>query len=83
MSKQAWVAVLKTSEANPTPTQGQAPVEFKTAYPMQPDASFYSKLFERKTGLFSPDHEQVASGLDFERKRLVMEEYPCFLQFPT
>jgi len=44
---------------------------------MQPDTGFCGKLFVRKSGLFSPDHEQIAKGLDFERKRLVMEEYPC------
>jgi len=47
---------------------------------MQPDTGFCGELFERKYGLFSPDHEQIADGLDFERKRLVMEEYPCFFE---
>jgi hypothetical protein len=45
---------------------------------MQPDASFCRKLFVRKSGLFSPGHKQIADGLDFERKRLVMEENSCF-----
>jgi hypothetical protein len=47
---------------------------------MQPYAGFSSELFERQTSLFSPDHEQIADGLDFEWKRLVMEEYPCFFE---
>jgi hypothetical protein len=45
---------------------------------MQPDAGFGGKLFVSKSGLFSPDHEQIADGLDFERERLVMEEKPRF-----
>ena len=45
---------------------------------MQPDSRLGGKLFMRKTGLFSPDHEQIADRLDFERKWLVVEEKPCF-----
>jgi hypothetical protein len=63
----------------PLRLRGQAAVEFKAPDPMQPDSSFFGKLFMRQSGLFSPDHEQIADGLDFERKRLVMEEKPCFL----
>jgi hypothetical protein len=45
---------------------------------MQPDAGFGGELFLSKSGLFSPYHEQIADGLDFEWKWLVMEEKPCF-----
>jgi hypothetical protein len=78
MSKWAWAGVLRTSEANPTPTAVAAPVKFKAPYPIQPDTGFCGKLFVRQSGLFSPDHDQIAAGFNFERKRLVMEENPCF-----
>jgi hypothetical protein len=45
---------------------------------MPPDARLRGKLFLRESGLFSPDHEQIADGFDFETKRLVLEEKPCF-----
>jgi hypothetical protein len=45
---------------------------------MQPDTGFGGKLFVCKSGLFPSDHEQIADGLDFEWKRLVMVEKPGF-----
>ncbi len=47
---------------------------------MQPDPSFRSKLFIGKFGLFSPDHEQIADGLYFKRKGLLMGECSCFFE---
>ena len=58
---------------------GDAPVEFPPPEPMEAKASLTSKLFVRDSGLFPPDHEEVADGPDFERKGLVVIHNPCFL----
>jgi hypothetical protein len=48
---------------------------------MEPDSRLGGKLFVCKSGLFSPDHEQIADGFDFKGKGLVMVEKPGFSTF--